>query len=225
MPIPEDKQAVQCLLGMVNFIAKFSPNVSVGTEPLRELIKKDTIFQWTDHHTECFNNLKELLTSNDKLLKYYDVAKPVFVQVDSSKSGLGAALYQEHGPVAFTSKALSETQQWYAQIEKECLAVLFSIKRFHQYVYGKKVTVESDHKPLESIFKKPLVNAPARLQNMLLQLQGYDIDLVHKPAKELFMSNTLSRAVCSEYFLEQFEADLDMECHVHNVIKNVEITD
>ena len=83
MPIPEDKQAVQCLLGMVNFIAKFSPNVSVATEPLRELIKKDTIFLWTDHHTECFNNLKELLTSNDKLLKYYDAAKPVFVQVDS----------------------------------------------------------------------------------------------------------------------------------------------
>ena len=83
MPIPEDKQAIQHLLGMVNFIAKFSPNVSVATELLRELIKKDTIFQWTDHHTECFNNLKELLTSNDKLLKYYDVAKPVFVQVDS----------------------------------------------------------------------------------------------------------------------------------------------
>ena len=225
MPILEDKQAVQRLLGMVNFIAKFSPNVSVATEPLHELIKKDTIFQWTDHHTECFKNLKELLTSNDKLLKYYDVAKPVFVQVDSSKSGLGAALYQEHCPVAFASKALSETQQWYAQIEKECLAILFGIKRFHQYVYGKKVTVESDHKPLESIFKKPLVNAPARLQNMLLQLQGYDIDLVHKPGKELFMSDTLSRAVCSEYFLEQFEVDLDMEYHVHNVIKNVEITD
>ena len=66
MPIPEDKQAVQRLLGMVNFIAKFSPNVSVATELLRELIKKDTIFQWTDHHTECFNNLKELFTQMTK---------------------------------------------------------------------------------------------------------------------------------------------------------------
>ena len=86
------------------------------------------------------------------------------LQVDASIAGLGAALNQEHGPVAFASKAMNETQCRYAQIEKELLAVVFARKRFHQYVYGKHITTESNHKPLEAIFKKPLSQAPSRLQ-------------------------------------------------------------
>ena len=126
MPTPEDKQAIQRLLGMVNYVAKFSPNVSIVSEPLRNLLKKDVEFHWTEQHAECLANLKNLFTQGDKVLKYYDVTTPVTIQVDASKSGLGVAVIQEHGPVAYASKALSETQKHYAQIEKECLAVIWS---------------------------------------------------------------------------------------------------
>ena len=115
------------------------------------------------------------------------------LQVDAFKNGLGSALIQEHGPVAYASKGMNETQCCYVQIEKELFAFVFACKRFHQYVYGKPITVESDHKPLEAIFLKPLSQAPSRLQKMLLQLQAYDINLVYKKDSEMYIADALSR--------------------------------
>ena len=79
---------------------------------------------------------------------------------------------------------MTPTQQRYAVIEQEMLAVVFGCQKFHQYIYGKKVKIESDHKPLESIMKKPLQNTPPSLQRMLLSLQKYDTDLVYLADKE-----------------------------------------
>ena len=126
------------------------------------------------------------------MLRYYNVSKPVTLQVDASQHRLGAALLQDHGPIAYASKAFNETQRRYAQIEKELLAVLFGCKRFHQYVYGQPITVESDHKPLEAIFRKPLSQPPSRLQKMLMQLQAYDITLVYKKGTEMYIADALS---------------------------------
>ena len=91
------------------------------------------------------------------------MTKPVLTQVDASKSGLGAAVTQSNMPVAYASRALTETEKRYAQIEKELLAVVFECNRFSQYIYGQPVTVESDHQPLETIMKKSLDKAPARI--------------------------------------------------------------
>ena len=152
---PENKHDVQCLLGMVNFVAKFAPKVSEVTAPLRELIKRNVEFHWLDIHDQAFSNLKNILVEPDTI-RYYDVTKLVTLQVDASQYGLGAALLQHNGPVACASKATNETQQRYAQIEKELLAIVFGCKRFYQCLYGKPVTIETDHKPLENIFRKPL---------------------------------------------------------------------
>ena len=78
-------------------------------------------------------------------------------------------------------------------IELECLGILFGLKRYHQWVYGRKVTVETDHLPLVAIFKKPLHAAPARLQRMLLHMQPYDIEVKHRPGKDIPVPDTLSR--------------------------------
>ena len=110
---------------------------------------------------------------------------------------------------------MNETQQRWAQIEKELFAVLFAYKRFHQYVYGKLVTVESDHRPVEFIFQKPFSQAPPRLQKMLLQLQEYDINLVYKRGKEMYLADTLSRAYPPEIIYEDFERDIDSEKFIH----------
>ena len=98
---------------------------------------------------------------------------------------------------------MTATQERYTQIEKELLAVVFACERFHQYIYGKLVVVHSDHKPLESIMKKPLSTAPARLQRMLLRLQKYDINLIYKPGKDLKIADTLSRAQLDEQMKNQ----------------------
>ena len=85
------------------------------------------------------------------------------IQCDASEKGLGAALLQEGQPTAFASRALIDTETRYAQIEKEMLATIFAAEKFDQYTFGHSVTVQSDHKPLESILKKPLLSAPKRL--------------------------------------------------------------
>lgn len=193
MPKPENTTAVHRLLGVVTYLAKFMPNLSTVSEPLRRLTDKDVPFEWTELHDQSLSSIKELMTAAP-ILKYYDVGKPVTIECDSSEVGLGAVLMQDSQPIAYASRALSQTEKNYAQIEKECLAIVFATDRFSQYIMGKEVTVLSDHKPLMTIFKKPILNSPKRLQRMRLRLQQYNVNVIYKPGKEMYISDTLSRA-------------------------------
>lgn len=210
MPLPQNKKEVQRFLGMITYVGRFIPNLSNLTSSLRNLIKNDIIFEWTNHHTKSFNELKNLLTK-PPVLQYYDINKEVVISVDASKDGVGACLLQNKLPCAYASKALTETQTRWAQIEKELYAIFFGCDRFYEYVYGKKFIVETDHKPLLGIFKKPLASCPARLQRMLIQLKKYDFEIVYKPGKELFVADTLSRAyIQDDKNVTDFENDLEI---------------
>ena len=194
MPAPKDAKAVQRLLGSVNYLAKFVPHLSNIMQPLRRLLDKDTEWCWLHTHQQAFDEMKKALTTTPAL-SYYDVMKPVVIQCDASDSGLGAALLQNGLPVAYSSRALTSAETNYAQIEKELLAIVFACEKFDQYVYGRdKVHVQSDHKPLEVIFKRPLVTAPKRLQRMLLRLQRYSLDVTYVRGSEMYIADTLSRA-------------------------------
>lgn len=97
-------------------------------------------------------------------------------------------------PIAFASKSLTETEQRYANIERELLAVVFGCERFRTYIYGCSFEVENDHKPLEMICLKNLTAAPPpRLQRMLLRLQEYDMVIKYRPSKEMLLTDGLSR--------------------------------
>lgn len=145
------------------------------------------------------------------VLKYYCPEEDLVVQCDASDTGLGAALMQKGKPIAYASRALTQTERGYAQIEKEFLAMVFSVEKFHQYTYGRKVTVQSDHKPLESIVWKPLLSAPKRLQRMMLRIQKYDLTVVYVPGKDMLLADTLSRAYLPEYpSLSSVEAEIEM---------------
>ena len=159
IPKPEDKRDVQRLLGLLNYVRKFIPNLLELTAPLRELLVKNKPWQWGKSHIQSFERKKKLLVSK-KCLAYHDAQIPVKIQVDATKSGIGAVLLQNDRPTAYSSKSLTAMQQRYAPIEQEMLAVVFGCQRFHQYIYGKKATIQSDHKPLETIMKKPLQNTP-----------------------------------------------------------------
>lgn len=209
MPKPANVKAVQRLLGMVNYLAKFCPHLSDQCEVLRQLTHKDTEWDWTEQHDNAFLKLKETI-AEAPVLKYYCPDEELTVQCDASDSGLGAALMQKGKPIAFASRALSQTERGYAQIEKEFLAMVFSVEKFHQYTYGRKVTVQSDHKPLETILRKPLLSAPKRLQRMMLRIQKYDLDVVYVPGKDMLLADTLSRAYlpeCSSH--SSVEAEID----------------
>ena len=148
MPAPQDKPGVQRLLGMVNYLAKFIPGMSEILAPLRELLKKNVPWHWTEKHQVAFEKIKEVLSTN-RVLRYYDVTKPVVLQTDaSSKTGHGTITRWISCCVRIQNDDCNS-----GQIEKEYLAVVFACKQFHQYIYGKTIEVHSDHKPLKSIEK------------------------------------------------------------------------
>ena len=188
---PTNVSAVR-ISGIATYMSPFTANMTGLLAPLRELIHKNTIFEWTNSHQECFKKIKEELCK-DSTLVYFDTRLPSTVQVDASGIGLGAVLLQNNRPVCYASRTLTETERRYANIERELLAIVFGCERFHHYLFGAKFTVESDHKPLEMIILKHIATAPARLQRMLLRLQKYQLTIKYKPGKEIALADTLSR--------------------------------
>lgn len=148
LPAPTCRKDLERFLGMLNYVAKFIPGFADKTAQLRSLLKKDSIWQWDENCDKSFSELKDVLCKSP-VLGYFDSSQPVTLSVDASSVGLGAAILQNGKPVAYASRALTQTQQGYAQIEKEMLAITFGCERFHSYLYSRPVLVESDNKPLE----------------------------------------------------------------------------
>jgi len=194
MPPPTDKEGVQRVQGMINYVQKFAPNLADLAKPLRELVKKDNEFLWDKEvHGQCLDQVKQVLTQAP-VLKFFDPQKTTVLQCDASMSGLGACLMQDRHPVAYASRALTPTETNYAQIQKKLLAIVFGVERFEGYVYGRKTFIDTDHKSLESIIKKSLLSAPKRLQRMLLRLQKFDLEVSYRKGTEVHMADPLSRA-------------------------------
>jgi hypothetical protein len=153
MPTPANKEEIRRFLALVGYLHKFLPNLADISKPLRQLLENKVAWSWEPHHEDAFQKLKHMVTTTP-VLKLYDVNKNITLQVDSSREGLGAALLQDDRPVLYASKSLNETQSRYAVIERELLAICYACQRFHQYVYGKQITIQTDHKPLISIMQK-----------------------------------------------------------------------
>ncbi len=113
------------------------------------------------------------------------------IQCNSSQSGLGTALMQNGHPIAYASRALTETESRYAQIEKEMMATVFSVEKFNDYTFGRRTIVHTNHKPLESIVKKPIHRDPKRLQGMMIRLLKYDLEIRFERENKMFLADTL----------------------------------
>ena len=169
MTPPQTKQELQSFLSAVNYLQTFVPHLSLNTEPLQALLKKENCFAWDENTNMCFQKIKsQLQKALLRPLRYYDQSKPVTLQCDASLKGLGACIIQDGHPIAFASKSLMDTETHYANIERELLAIIYGCEKFHMYLYGRTFIMEMDHKPLEMISLKNLTAAPAHLQRMLL---------------------------------------------------------
>lgn len=192
MSEPQNKTELQTFLGMVSYLGKFIPNLSSRTSILRELIKNNNEWVWTADHTKSFHKLKALISSAP-VLKIFDGNLPIDIYVDASQSGIGGCLLQRNHPVSFCSRALTETEKNYSQIEKEYLSICFAVTKFHQYIYGRNITVYTDHKPLVTIHNKSIQKITSRLQRMKLKLIRYNIDIKHVSGKDNVVADLLSR--------------------------------
>ena len=186
MPQPENKAALQRLLGMTTYLARYCPGYSEVAAPLRHMLAQQNDFRWDERHTAAMEQLKRLLTTAP-VLGYYSPEQEVTMQCDSSSYAISAVLLQNGKVIEYASRAMTEAERNYAQIEKELLSILFGFERYHTYLYARpdRVTVQTDHKPLLAIAKKALGSAPKRLQRMLLRLQRYNFNLQWVPGSQL----------------------------------------
>ena len=127
------------------------------------------------------------------VLAYFDKSKEQIIQTDASKTGLSAVLLQDGQPVVYMSRTLIDTERRYSNIERELLGVVFGLERLYHYTFGKQIMVETDHQPLNSIWKKTIVTSSPRLQRLLLRLAQYDVHIEYLRGKENVIADTLSR--------------------------------
>ncbi len=175
-------------------------NLSSIIRLLNSLLKKEVQWRWTKECEESFKKAKEQLVSS-QVLVHYDPKLPIVLAGDAWAYGIGAAIShttpdgQEH-PIAYASRTLSKAEQNYSQVEKEALSLMFGIRKLHCYLYGRHYTLETDHKPLMTIFgpKKGVpAMAAARLQRWAIQLGSYHCTIKFRPTQKHANADGLSR--------------------------------
>ncbi|KFD49838.1 hypothetical protein M513_09305 [Trichuris suis] len=194
-------EQLQAFLGLLNFYSAFLPKKATVLEPLHRLLDATakSNWHWSDKEQAAFEAAKELLTAGS-VLAHFDGSKPLLLACDASDYGLGAVLSQmeagQEKVVAYASRTMSKTERNYAQIDKEALALMYGVKKFHQYLFGRHFTALTDHKPLLGLLAtgKP---TPAVMTTRMLRwrilLTAYDIRLVYRSGKAMGHADGLSR--------------------------------
>lgn len=195
---PQNKKDVQSFLGLMNFVARFVPEFSTVTEPLRQLLKKNVAFKWSDAQQKAFDTLKKSIEGAK--LSVLDPEAKIQIFADASPYGLGAVLLQQRpgksSPevLGFASRSLSPAEQNYSQIEREALGLVWACERFRFYTLGKQFVLYTDHKPLEVLFS-PRSKPNARIERWLLRLQNFDYQIRYIEGHRN-IADSLSRLGC-----------------------------
>ena len=154
---------MKSFLGMINYLNRYSALSAHLAAPLSGLTHQATDYKPGKVHFENFNRLKVEI-SNMRTLPYFDVNAETTLQTDASKKGLRACLIQKGKVICYASRALTKTEQNYQNLEREALGTILGMEKFHYFLYGKEFTLETDQKPLASIYKKHMIDISPRVQ-------------------------------------------------------------
>nr|KAG5691630.1 hypothetical protein BaRGS_023801 [Batillaria attramentaria] len=224
MPPPTDVSSLKSFLGSVQFYGKFIPNLATMAEPLYRLTKKANPWKWGEEEQAAFEQLKNVLSS-DQVLVHFDPEKPVGLACDASNVGIGAVLFHRYPdgserPIANVSKTLTAAERNYSQIHKEALAIIYGLRKFYQYLYGRQFILVTDHKPLTALFgpKKgtPLL-AANRLARWALWLNQFDYTIEYRKTADHGNADALSRLPSGDdidFDREESGEDTDMVCAI-----------
>lgn len=199
-PAPRNVGELRSFLGLVNYYGKFLPDVATTLSPLYSLLQTSKQWTWGKSQREAFRDVKDLLRS-PRVLVHFDDQLPLVLSCDASPYGLGAVLSHRmpdgtEKPVGFSSRTLAKAELKYSQLDKEALAIVFGVKKYHQYLYGRQFEIKTDHKPLTYIFSESKTTpamASGRIQRWALALGAYDYTIQYKEGKNNSNADALSR--------------------------------
>ncbi|KAE8978307.1 hypothetical protein PR002_g24750 [Phytophthora rubi] len=194
-PRPLDPVEVKRFMHLAGYYRKFIAAFGSIVAPMTRLLKKDSEWEWTEDQEFVFERVKAALTTRP-LLAYPNFKLPFRLVTDASTTGLGACLMQDQGrgwqPLAFASKVNSSAEANYSITELECLAVVWSVKLFRPYLYGRAFTIITDHSALKWLMTWP--NLAGRLHRWSLTLQEYEFEILYRPGATNVVADALSRA-------------------------------
>nr|VZH95151.1 unnamed protein product [Spirometra erinaceieuropaei] len=205
MPAPKNVSQLRSFLGLISYYSAFLPSLHDVRAPLNRLLQKDAPWCWYPNCEQAFAQLKSMLSS-DPQLTHYDPTLPIVVAADASNHGVGAVISHtfpdgSEKAIMHASRTLNPAEKNCGQIEKEALALVFAVKKFHKPLYGRHFTLLMDHKPLLSIFgsKKGIpVNSASRLQRWATILLGYDFDIRYCRTTDFGQADALSRLISNQ---------------------------
>ena len=193
---PQNRQELRSIVGLINYYGKFIPDLASILHPLHALLRANQPWSWSNACEKAFQKVKKA-----PILAHYDPELPLVLAADASAYGLGAVLSHRFAngserPVAYASRTLTSSEKNYPQVEKEALSLVFAIKKFHPYIYGRHFTLLTDHQPLTSILGSkrgvPTLVA-ARMQRWALLLTAYTYDFSFRPTEMHSNADCLSR--------------------------------
>ena len=198
---PKTKKEVRSFMGLANYYRKFIPNFSAIAVPLTDLTKKGykSEVNWGEAQQRAFDTLKARLSSSP-ILHLPDNDKVFILRTDASDTGIGAILMQQEGdqsfPICYASRKMLPRETRYSVIERECLAIIWAILKFHIYLYGRQFIIETDHQPLTYLSTMKFSNN--RVMRWALSLQPYRFTLRAIKGSDNSGADFLSR--CSKEF-------------------------
>ncbi len=199
-PKPNNVTELRSFLGLLNYYGRFLQNLSSRLQPLHNLLKQKQQWSWTAACDMAFEEAKQLLLGSTVLV-HYDGNRSLKLACDASPYGVGAVISHimdngEERPIAFASRTLTETEKKYAQIEREALSIIDGVRKFHKYIYGRKFTLITDHKPLLAILgpKAAIPTLAAlRMQRWALVLMAYNYDIEYRKSADHMNADAMSR--------------------------------
>ncbi|XP_037299019.1 uncharacterized protein K02A2.6-like [Manduca sexta] len=209
-PRPTNITELKRFLGIITYYRTFIPRASSILGPLHELLRKDLTWAWGKRQECAFNTVKDEL-SLDRVLTHFEPDSRLVLSVDAGPAGLGAVLEKgdegQERPIAFASRSLSASERNYTQVQKEATAIVFGVKYFHQFLYGreKPFILKTDHRPLIAIFGKKngvSVMAATRLQRYAIFLSAYNYEICYISSQNNVVADYFSRAPLCETALE-----------------------
>ncbi|XP_060780909.1 uncharacterized protein K02A2.6-like [Neoarius graeffei] len=199
-PPPENVGQLCSFLALLNYYGRFIPNLASTLKPLHSLVCKGKAWKWNEACQQAFQQAKYTLLKSG-VLTHFDPSLPIQLACDASPYGVGAVISHilpngEEKPIAFASRTLNKAESNYAQIEREALSIVFGVRRFHQYLYGRRFTLLTDHRPLTTILG-PHSGIPSlaasRMQRWAMLLSAHSYEIKYRKADRHQNADGLSR--------------------------------